>query len=152
MAGTTSNLAAVSEKRDASGGWWRRRKRIPSLEEGDEKTAPAHNTHTNVVVVVLLLLVFEVYAGFAKRCEIDGNFRTFAWPKTKDAGESYEKRYPITINPLPFLPIDLSMYFLCAIVRLKFRAAALSRARVSLSESLFRVLSRNIESAAGRFR
>jgi hypothetical protein len=40
-----------------------------------------------------------VRAASRKEAKLTETFVLSARPKTKDAGESYEKRYPITISP-----------------------------------------------------
>jgi len=117
VAGATSNLAAAPEKRDASEGWKRRGKigrRAALLER--EKAAPVYNTRADVVVAVVLLVA-------RKDAKLTKSFVLSA--KTKDAEQSYGKRYPITTPSLSSSRIlsDLSMYSLCIpIERLKFHA------------------------------
>jgi hypothetical protein len=113
VAGATSNLAAAPEKRDASKGWKRRGK----IGVPREKAAPVYNTRGR-----------RRRGGRAcsscKDAKLTKSFVLSA--KTKDAEQSYGKRYPITTRSLSFSRIlsDLSIsYFLCIpIERLKFHA------------------------------
>jgi len=93
-----------------------REDRTKSGALGERRRRPVYNTRADVVVAVVLLVA-------RKDAKLTKSFVLSA--KTKDAEQSYGKRYPITTPSLSSSRIlsDLSMYSLCIpIERLKFHA------------------------------
>lgn len=106
VAATTSNLAAVPEKRDALRGW---RQGVPSEKAGDEKTAACrHNTRTNDNSVV----------GTRKEMKLMETF-VLSHSRKQKAPARLWKAFSDYDKPSD----DLSIYFLRTIKRLKFSAA-----------------------------